>query len=279
MDCKRTYEMLGGKIEFVIYDSDERIAGDIFEDLRVEALRLQRVFNFYDKESELSKLNQKRKAEVSNELLEVINEALKYCKLTDGKYDISLGRLFKERKSGRKDAEIGCSYKDISVKGNRVELMHADVLVDLGSIAKGYIGDKIVEKLKDLGVESGLVDMRGDIRIFGKVGEKMSIENPRDSKKSDFPFVLQNMSVATSGDYKQFYGARERSHIISKTDIASVTVIAESLMKADVLATAVFVSDDESLKELIKKHKEERFVIIKRDGKYLTFNWFKNQEE
>lgn len=279
MDSRKTFEMLGGKIEFVIYDANMEVAEPIFEELEKEAIRLQKIFNFYDKDSELSLLNRNRKMKVSAEMIEVINEALKYCELTNGKYDISLGKIFKERKSGKEDIETSCSYKDIRVKGNRVELSNNDVMVDLGSIAKGYIGDKIIEKMISLGVESGLVDMRGDIKIFGDVGEKMSIQHPREKEKRTFPFILKDASVATSGDYKQFYGSHNKSHIISETDIASVTVVSNNLTRADVLATTIFVSNEEEINKIIKKHKKERFVIFKKDGTYLTFNWFKNQDK
>ena len=41
-----------------------------------------------------------------------------------------------------------CTYRDIEVSGSKVRLNHEDVLIDLGSIAKGYIVDRIVEFLK-----------------------------------------------------------------------------------------------------------------------------------
>lgn len=274
MDSKRLFDMLGGKIEFVIYNSLNELTGEIFEELEKEALRLQKIFNFYDEESELSILNKKRKLKVSDEMLEVIKKALVYCKLTNGKYDISLGKAFLRRKSGKGDVETSCSYKDIIISGNVIELKNKDVIIDLGSIAKGYIGDKIIEKMKELGVESGLVDVRGEIRIFGNVSEKIGIKDPRGGGNVD-EFILKDKAVATSGDYNQFYASYDKSHIISNTDIASVSVISDNLMKADVLATAVFVSDDKYIKKIVKKHPQERFFIIKRDGSYLTFNWFK----
>lgn len=275
MDVRRTFDMLGGKIEFVIFNTDEIVSEQTFEELKKEALRLQRIFNFYDRESELNKLNNQRVLKVSNEFLEAIKVALEYCKISDGKYDVSLGKVFLERKRGKEIKRPDCSYKDILIEGNEISLKHKDALIDLGSIAKGYIGDKIIEKMQSLGVESGLVDMRGDIRIFGDVAEKMAIQHPRE-KKQVYAFKLKNKAVATSGDYNQFYGGYDKSHIISDSNIASVTVVADSLTKADVLATTIFVLGEEERNKLMKSHKKEAFLVIDRDNKETSFNWFKN---
>ena len=67
----------------------------------MNGLRLQKIFNFYDSESELSILNAKRRLEVSDDLLKVIKKAIKFSLLTNGRYDISLGKNMLERKTGK----------------------------------------------------------------------------------------------------------------------------------------------------------------------------------
>ena len=46
----------------------------------------------------------------------------------------------------------GGSYEDIIIDGNLVKLGHPEVKVDLGSIAKGYIVDRLVVFLKAQGM-------------------------------------------------------------------------------------------------------------------------------
>jgi thiamine biosynthesis lipoprotein len=153
-------ELFGSEISFILDEVDETISGDIVEEAFEEGLRLQKIFNFYDEKSELSLLNRKRKLSVSDELLEVLKMALEMGKRTRGKYDITLGKQFRQRKLGSEVEKINCSYKDVKIKGNNVELMNEDVLIDLGSIAKGYITDKMAEILINNGVVSGLIDSR-----------------------------------------------------------------------------------------------------------------------
>ena len=59
-----------------------------------------------------------------------------------------------ERKKGLEISKINCSYKDIKIKKtsslneHEIILENKDVMIDLGSIAKGFIADKIAEFLK-----------------------------------------------------------------------------------------------------------------------------------
>ena len=149
MDYEFSDKLFGDKIEITLYDIEPQLAKPIAEDAYREALRLQKIFNIYDDESELSLLNRTRKKACSEELLKVLKRALEYCKRTRGLYDISLGKLFLQRKGQGKGEKPRCTYKDIKIEGNEVLLEHEDVLIDLGSIAKGYIVDKVVDFLED----------------------------------------------------------------------------------------------------------------------------------
>ena len=91
-------ELFGKEIEVLLPEVDEILAEEIIDEMYLEALRLQKIFNIYDKDSELSRLNKKRKLKVSKELLEVLVFSLKFCKLTKGKYDISIGKNILQRK-------------------------------------------------------------------------------------------------------------------------------------------------------------------------------------
>jgi len=240
-------KLFGGEVEIVIFDVEEPLAKDMLESAYDEGLRLQKIFNFYDKESELSKLNKKRQLKVSKQFLEVINTALRFCELTKGEYDISLGKAIIQRKSGHKDISLCCSYKDIIIKDDTVALAHEDVMIDLGSIAKGYIADKMADYLKSKGVLSGIIDARGDIVIFGDAEQKIDVQHPRNSNKKLKSITLKNLCVATSGDYRQYVLDYDHSHILNKKDVISVTVVAPSLMIADVYASVLFVGDREKI--------------------------------
>lgn len=265
-------ELFGGKIDFAIYDAPKELVKVVVEEVYSEGLRLQKIFNFYDNTSELSILNKERKKQVSNELLEVIKKALKFSEITDGTYDISLGKSILLKKQG-KISELKCSYKDIKIRENEVHLTNPEVMIDLGSIAKGYITDKLAELMNELGVEEFLIDARGDICVKGKSNHILGIQNPRN-EESLFFIKLKNQAVATSGDYNQYVGNYETSHIINQKEIISVTVIAKTTEEADAYATAIFTALPKNRKKITNSNKNIKVLIVDNTGNINMLNDF-----
>lgn len=256
----KSFNLVGDRIEVTIYDIDENLLNPIFEMLYEESLRLQKVFNFYDPESELSVLNKERKRIVSEDLLKVIKSCLRYCELTNGLYDISKGKQFDAFKKNKDIPKVSCTYKDIKVEGKEIILENGDVMIDLGSAAKGYIGDKLKEFLQKEGIVSAFIDLRGDLIFFGENEETISVQNPRDKSKFIKSFKLKDKAVATSGDYNQFHNNYDNCHILCKTNIASATAIAETLLEADIRATCLFITNNPSL---VKIKNSECFLVNK----------------
>jgi len=265
--------LFGKEIEIILKDVDEEMARDIAEEAYKEGMRLSKIFNFFDGSSELSRLNKLRTLEVSKELMQVTKIALELSEVTKGKYDISLGRSILDRKEGKELNNYNCSFKDIKIEGNKLTLFHKDVLIDLGSIAKGFIVDKIVEKLISNGVLNGIVNGRGDIRVFGEEEQVIGIQHPREERIIKY-LTLKNKSVATSGDYKQYNFSFDKSHILNQRDIISITVVADDLMTADVYATVLFVSSQEDREKILNKNKKLSVMTIDKDLNIEYYNKF-----
>lgn len=264
--------MFGGKIEFVVYDAPEEIVKPVLEEVYAEGLRLQKIFNMYDPKSELSLLNKQRNLKVSKELLEVLQKALSLSELTEGNYDISLGKRILARKKGEK-TEVMCDYKNIKISCEEVSLTHPDVMIDLGSIAKGYIADKLTEMLLEKGVEEFLIDARGDIRVSGKRDHVMGIQHPR--KEGEICSIkIKNEAVATSGDYMQYTENFNMSHIINQKEVFSVTVVAPTLEEADAYATVIFTSPAKERTKMIKSNKRIKVLIFGEDDRMMMSNNF-----
>ena len=276
-DVNVKFPLFGKEIEIRFYDSNPTLIRDIMVEVKEKALELEKIFNFFDSESELSKLNAGREAKVSNHLLVVIKKALEFGNLTHGFYDVSLGKMFMARKQKLILPKLMCSYRDIEIKGTVVKLNHADVLIDLGSIAKGYITDELVSYLREKGISSALINSRGDIRNFGEIFEEIFIQDPRDSNKEITSFVLNNFAVATSGDYNQYDQTYEKSHIINSGKFISLTIISKNLMGADVIATALFTCSEKDFAKIIKKYPMIRIFGILKDQTQFKYNWFKNK--
>ncbi|USN45571.1 MAG: FAD:protein FMN transferase [Candidatus Woesearchaeota archaeon] len=264
--------LFGDVIEITLYDVDAILAELVVADAYVEALRLQKIFNLYDSASELSRLNTTRKLSCSQELLSVLQYAVTLGVLTDGLYDVSLGQLFLARKTGSAEPVLHCSYKDISLMGNTVQLTHADAHIDLGSVAKGYIVDQIVSFLKDRGIKSGLVNGRGDVRLFGSHNHSVAVQHPRNPEQIISSFVIHDKAVATSGDYRQFSGTPATSHLINNKWFASVSVIAPTLQEADAFATVISVLDAKKTEKLLKERPDLEVLTVDKKLRVSTYN-------
>jgi len=257
--------LFGGTAKIIVYGIPESLSKKAAYKAFKEAKRLHKIFNFYDPKSELSRLNKKRKLKVSKELLEVLTKALEVSKLVKD-YDVSKGKEILSRKEG-KNEKVDCSYKDIKIDKRKVSFTNEEILIDLGSVAKGYITDKMGDVLKKNRIKEFAIDSRGDILFGGLFNHVIEIEHPRKKGKSIGVLNVFNEAVATSGDYKQFQKSFENSHIINKKDFVSVTVISKNLCDADLYATAIVVSKKSEREKLLSSNKNMRYFIVDKNLK------------
>lgn len=126
--------------------------------------------------------------------------------------------------------------------------------LDPSAALKGYAVDRAASILEHAGVNSALISAGGSsIRAVGlrPDGEPwtVAIKHPRRDARSVAVLQLEDASLATSGDYENFFysGGKRYSHIIDPSDgdatpkAMSVTVVAKDATMADALSTALFV--------------------------------------
>ncbi|MGR9108754.1 MAG: FAD:protein FMN transferase [Gammaproteobacteria bacterium] len=227
----------------------------------------------YQSDSELSMLNRNRSTgwiEISDALATVLDEALRVSVLSGGAYDVTVGPLVnlwgfgpEKREAGVPDpAEIQarmkiCGYEKLHLNADKTAVRKddPDLYIDLSSLAKGYGVDRVAELLIASGVGDFLVEIGGELRVKGSKAQevpwKIAIEKPVPGERSIEEIIaLKDVAVATSGDYRNFFereGIRYSHTIDPKTgmpvghDLASVTVLSDSTMRADAFATALLV--------------------------------------
>jgi thiamine biosynthesis lipoprotein len=154
------------------------------------------------------------------------------------------------------------------------------IQLDLGGIAKGYGVDRVSECLDAAGLKNWFVEIGGEVRVRGlnpdgvpwKIGIQFPSTNPMDQRLWGIVHAT-NGAVATSGDYRNYIlrGNRIYSHILDPrtgmtvfSETASVTVIAPTCMKADGIATALFVMGSEEGLEWIEQRPENEALVLTR---------------
>jgi thiamine biosynthesis lipoprotein len=271
---------------------------------------IETLMSYHRDDSELANVNRnafKEPVKISSQTFEVLQQAIKFSKLSDGAFDITVGPLVDLwRKAGEvnaipSDAELAearskVGYEKVILDVNETTVRFAveGMKLDLGGIAKGYAIDKAVEAMQNCGATAGLVDVGGNIRCFGKPKDKpywrIGLQDPNEnlgSRISDFGFPaeagkpllvlkLNDAAVATSGHYRRFaqIQGKKYSHIIDTTTgsssdkLASVTIIAKDATTADALSTAVIVLGAEKGLALIEKLPETKAILITSEPKY-----------
>jgi len=150
--------------------------------------------------------------------------------------------------------------------------------ISFAAIGKGYAADCVKKIWQKEGVKSGYINASGDLTAFGTKPDgslwKMGITNPDNTKEILFYIPVSFASVATSGDYEQYfiYNGKRYSHNINpKTGlplqgIKSVSVISPSAELSDALATAVSVMGRERGIDFINQLPNTHCVFITEDN-------------
>ena len=138
--------------------------------------------------------------------------------------------------------------------------------IDFSAIAKGYAVDVITRYLDNKNLSNYFVEIGGEVRVSGKnISDKywlVGVEDPKISLSSDiFATVsLNNLSLATSGNYRNFYNLKDslvyhtidpKSGYPSRSNMLSASVFAKSCFIADAYATSFMVLGFEKSKKIV----------------------------
>ncbi|GAA0068677.1 FAD:protein FMN transferase [Clostridium sardiniense] len=272
----RTELFMGTAIKITLYDGgSEEILDKAFK----RVIDLEDLVSINKSGTEIVELNKNsgiNPVKLSDDSFNIIEKGLEYSKASKGGYDITIGPLVKLWSIGLPEAKVpneneikeaikhvDYSKLKINKDTNEVFLSEKGMMIDLGSIAKGYAADEIVELLKEEGVTEAIVDLGGNIYALGKKegnkNWKIGIQDPNTERGNVVGMVeTYNKSVVTTGVYERFIekDGVKYHHILNpkigypyKTDIAGVSIIADKSMDADALSTLIFTKGlDEGIK-------------------------------
>ena len=252
-----------------------------------------RSFSTFRDDSPIYMLNENKVLENPDpELLYILDKSGYYYNITGGAFDITVQPLLdmwgKAAKGIFPNASevnetrqlVGFDY--IIYNENKVKIK-PDMKITLGGIAKGYAIDKAVEYLIQHNVKDALVDIGGDVRAIGQKKNQqwsVALQNPRSSWDYLALIYLDDKSVATSGDYERFFVNKSIHHILnpktgySATELISVTVVADTAIDADALATSVFVLGPESGLQLIEDLIDTEALLVTKNKTVLKSSGF-----
>jgi thiamine biosynthesis lipoprotein len=184
----------------------------------------------------------------------VADQALEMSRFTGGAFDPTVGPVVNRFGFGPIHG-ARARPEDISVSANGLRKRTAGLTLDLCGIAKGYALDRIIDGLPSVGVEAALIELGGEVRALGYHPDgrawQVGIERP-DAAPGRMAHIVApgKMALATSGTGRQYVslGQGGVSHLVDPRAArpvdampASVSVLADTAMRADGLATALMV--------------------------------------
>lgn len=286
----KTRPMMGTFVTVAVLDPSTDRATEAMEKAFAEMERLIPLLSRHEPESPVSFLNQNGYLkDVPGEFHEVMPKVKKVYQLTHGCFDITVKPVldlyaehFAKFQMPPAEEEINRALKRVGYKyliynQEEIRFSREGMGISLDGIAKGFIVEKAIKKIKDMGIKHALINAGGDIQVLGDKGNnrpwKIAVQDPRERNKMVEIISLRAGAIATSGDYENYFDAERKYHHIidpetgfSPHHLASVSVLSPSLTLADALATALFVAPYPEIGQLISSLPNTSGLIIDRQG-------------
>lgn len=153
---------------------------------------------------------------------------------------------------------------------------------DFGGIAKGWIVDLALERLRERGFPDAIVDAGGNLAVRGARGDRpwrIGIRNPRADADSEAPGLLASLvardeAVNTHGDDQRYfeYAGRRYAHILDPTSgwptqgLRALTVVHPDGTLAEAGGAALFVAGAEGWRRVARRLGLGQVLVVREDG-------------
>lgn len=261
------FTSMGSPCDIRIMAVEQQLGAYVLEQAVKEVQRLNDKYTRYRLDSVTSQINQSAGSGHFNvldaETKAIINYADVCYQQSDGLFDITSGVLrkawnFKAQQNNEtlpSQESINelldlVGWEKVLWKGDSFALPKKNMEIDFGGIVKEYSADAVATLCLNHGIDSGLIDLGGDIRIIGPYPENQTwtvhIQDPRKIKKSCAKLDVLRGGIATSGVYERYIEieGKRYSHLLNpKTGwpveecITSLTVLADQCIIAGSIAT------------------------------------------
>ena len=294
---------MGTIVSVTLYDhKDTKIIDEVFK--RVEDLESKLSINAEG--TEIDKVNEaagKEAVKVSEDAFLNIKKSLEYSRASEGSFDISIGPLVKLWSIGLPEAKVPTEEEiqeaiklidytkvHLNEEERTVFLEEEGMMLDLGSVAKGYTADVIAEILRSHGVKNALIDLGGNVLALGENPEgrpwNIGVQNPEDTRGEIIGHLsVENKSIVTSGIYERYieHDGKKYHHLLNPftgypydNELMSVTIISEKSVDGDGRSTSVFSKGLQGGLAFVEGMEEVEAIFITKDRKVYTTSGLKD---
>lgn len=255
---------LGAQVSIEIYHPDRAEAERLVDRCILDVRRLEQQFSLYSPDSAISTLNRTGiLVSPDADMVALLKASLLFADLTHGAFDPTvqpLWQLYSDHFTSERPDSDGPSPRKLTealakvghaglrVSEDRIVLARHGAAITLNGIAQGYATDRVVERLRQAGLSTTLVNM-GEIRAIGARPEgtpwRVGLADPERPGVVTETIDLIDRAVATSaGAGFRFDTSGRFTHLFdpvtgrSPSRYSTVSVLAPTATEADALSTA-----------------------------------------
>jgi thiamine biosynthesis lipoprotein len=283
---KKKY-IMGTVFEIAAYGESSGRVSSAIDSAFQEIVRIDDLMSNYKPESALSHLNRSARfhtEKVSPDLYRVIEQAVEFSRLSQGKFDITVAPLVDLWKAAlqgdsapspaeQRQAQACVGYEKIEVTPPDQVRFHSSCLqLDLGAIAKGYAVDRAAAILDSFRIQKAFINAGGStiVALGSPPGQTGWLVHLRDPSHRVDPYVmLKNGSVSTSEQTApSLLGRDSPGHIIDPStgrpleSRFAVSVSATTGTMSDCLSTTLLLLGPQQGKALVKRTRDVSAVWL-----------------
>jgi thiamine biosynthesis lipoprotein len=283
---------MGTQFNVIFYTADSVMAQRANAAVSARMDSLNQIMSDYLDGSEINRLSATsgsgKWVPVSADLFDVLTKAQTIARLSNGRFDPTVGPLSllwrravrrkefptrKERRRARRS--VGYRLMELDSIRHSVRLRRSGMRLDVGGIGQGFAIDEALKVLHQFGIQSALIDIGGDILVGdappdNPAGWRVGIGSGNAGDSDTTTVFLKNAAITTSGDTYRFleYNGRRYSHIMDpRTGLGlhhfvRATVMAPNGYHADALTKVFSVAGLIKSRRLINRWPGAILLII-----------------
>ena len=295
---------------FTAYCPTQAVFDQVSNQVEAELNRLDTLFNHYNPDSPLARINAAAGTVPSEDTPPEILELLAYCREKQTSVqgvNVAMGAVLslwnQARESGVpptaaavEEAMRHVSMDGVCVRDTRLTLSDSAMTLDFGAVAKGFAAKKLAQIVTEAGIGAFLLDCGTSTLVCAgtppdKDGWQIAVRHPdaalnlSGSSQPDEilgTLSLQNRCVGVSGDYQKYFEANGTyyAHILSPdtgwpaSSYRMVCVLTDDAADADNYSTALFALPYEQSRQTAEEAPGLQALWMMEDGSIRTTGGF-----
>ena len=251
------------RFEFALHGDDPAALRAAGEEALDELERIENLLSLYRAHTDIARVNARAAHEavrIAPDVFRLLQRAFALTATTDGAFDITAAPLVKAwgfvgGNGSRPDptvlaearACVGPQHVSLSEADFTVRFARPGVMLDLGSLGKGYALDRAAELLRDAGVNHAL--LHGGTSTVVAIGTPPDAESWKIALPNGESVLLRDESLSVSATWGKSFreGGQTYGHVIDPRSGEPVTgervaaVALPSATESDALSTALLV--------------------------------------